>query len=274
MPNEEICKDDNPFGQTRGDVRILVAEDNITNQQVMMAILEKLGLRANVATNGIEVIQALETSSYDLVLMDVHMPEMDGLKATKKIRDPQSRVLDHHVVIIAMTALALQGDREKCLSAGMDDYVTKPVKLETLAAVLEKWLKPRAEAVQKTEEGGAGAFTPTEESPLIFDRATMLHNLMNDVNLAREVFEMFLRDMPSQIRDLKGYVATGDSSLVMQQAHKIRGAAATIGGGAMSALAAVMEQAGEDEDLAIVSAKMPELDAQFEALREAVNHEL
>ena len=111
----------------RGAIRILLAEDNITNQDVALGILEKLGLRADAVADGKEVVHALETLPYDLVLMDVQMPEMDGLEATQHVRDPHSAVLDHDIPIIAMTANAMQGDREKCLQAGMNDYVTKPI---------------------------------------------------------------------------------------------------------------------------------------------------
>ena len=120
--------------------RILLADDNITNQHVALGILEKLGLRADAVANGAEVVTALETLPYDLVLMDVQMPVMDGLEATRRIRDPQSTVRNHAVPIIAMTAHAMQGDQEACLQAGMNDYVSKPVTPQALAASLEKWL--------------------------------------------------------------------------------------------------------------------------------------
>lgn len=120
--------------------RILVAEDNIVNQQVAVGILKKLGFAAEVATNGIDALKALESIPFDLVLMDVQMPEMDGFEATRCIRDPKISVLNRKIPIIAMTAHAMQGDREKCLEAGMDDYVSKPVSIQALADVLDKWL--------------------------------------------------------------------------------------------------------------------------------------
>ena len=125
---------------TRGAYRILLAEDNITNQQVAVGILKKFGLRTDAVANGEEAVRSLTTLPYDLVFMDVQMPVMDGLEATRKIRDQQSPVLDHQVPIIAMTANAMRGDREKCLEAGMTDYVSKPVSPKALADVLDRWL--------------------------------------------------------------------------------------------------------------------------------------
>ncbi len=122
------------------NARILLAEDNITSQKVALGILNKLGLKVNAVANGLEVIENMKTIPYDLVFMDVQMPEMDGLEATRKIRDSQLSVLNHTVPIVAMTAFAMQGDREKCLEAGMSDYISKPVTPQALAAVLEKWL--------------------------------------------------------------------------------------------------------------------------------------
>ena len=121
-------------------VRILVAEDNVVNQKVALRILQKLGYRADAVADGREAVMALETIPYDLVLMDVQMPQMDGFEATGVIRDPASRVRNHHIPVIAMTAHAMKGDREKCLEAGMDDYVSKPVTALALNEILEKYL--------------------------------------------------------------------------------------------------------------------------------------
>ncbi len=131
-----------PPAPRRTNARILVAEDNIVNQEVALGILRKLGLQASVVENGAEVIDKLQGDHYDLVLMDVEMPEMDGLEATCRIRDPQSDVLDHQIPIIAMTAAAMQGDRDRCLASGMNGYVTKPISPQALSEVLNTWLPP------------------------------------------------------------------------------------------------------------------------------------
>lgn len=121
-------------------VRILLVEDHFINQKVALNILKKLGLHADVACNGLEALRSLETHSYDLVLMDVQMPKMDGMSATRQIRNPQSSVLNHHLPVIAMTAHAMQNDLDKCIQAGMNDCLTKPLSLQAMAALLDQWL--------------------------------------------------------------------------------------------------------------------------------------
>jgi len=129
-----------------GELQILLAEDNIINQKVALGYLRKLGLRADVVGTGVAAIEALATTSYDLVLMDLQMPEMGGLEATRLIRSPESTARNPQIPIIAMTANSMQGDQQKCLDAGMNDYIAKPVTPNSLAAVLENWLPRRASA--------------------------------------------------------------------------------------------------------------------------------
>ncbi|MDP3001421.1 MAG: PAS domain S-box protein, partial [Bryobacterales bacterium] len=153
--------------------RILVAEDNVVNQHVALGILKKLGLRADAVANGAEAVKALETIPYDLVLMDVQMPVMDGLDAAREIRNPESKVRNRVIPIIAMTAYAMQGDRERCVEAGMNDYVSKPVSWQALTEVLARWLP------KKSDE-----------------------SVMHDEALAQVVTEGFLGDIPRQIEAL------------------------------------------------------------------------
>lgn len=133
--------------------RVLVAEDNAVNQIVVQSLIEKLGYHADVVASGREAIAALQLLPYDIVLMDCQMPEMDGFEATLIIRDPSSKVLDHRIPVIAMTALAMQGDRERCLAAGMNDYVAKPIELKTLAQMLTRWLPGTTHPVEAPDHG-------------------------------------------------------------------------------------------------------------------------
>jgi CheY-like chemotaxis protein/HPt (histidine-containing phosphotransfer) domain-containing protein len=144
-------------------IRILLAEDNAINRKVALKTLEKMGYRADAVSNGVEAVQALASRSYDLVLMDVQMPELDGMEATRRIRDPQSAVRDHAVPVIALTAHAMAGDREACLAAGMDDYLSKPIRPDELAAVLARWGK-------RTEEPGIASGRPSGDGPASGDR--------------------------------------------------------------------------------------------------------
>jgi len=255
----------------RGAVRILLAEDNITNQDVALGILEKLGLRADAVADGKEVLHALETLPYDLVLMDVQMPEMDGLEATRRIRDPHSLVLDHEIPIIAMTANAMQGDREKCLQAGMNDYVSKPIMPHVLAEALDKWL-PRGTAASLKLTPRDSTVGKTDNPPaVVFDRAGMMARLMGDEALALKVIEGFLDDMPKQIETLKQCLNAGDKEGAVRQAHTIKGASAAVGGEAMRAVAYEMEKAGRTGDLHACGACVSNLDNQFARLRKALN---
>ena len=258
----------------RGSVRVLLAEDNITNQQVALGILDKLGLRADAVANGAEAVRALETLPYDVVLMDVQMPEMDGFEATRRIRDPRSAVRRHDIPIIAMTAHALRGDRERCLEAGMDDYVTKPVNPAALADALLKWL-PGPElgaAPAEPEPPSAEPDPPATAEPTVpvFDRQGMVARLMDDEELAAAVAQGFLADMPRQIEALRASLGAGDVTSAVHQAHTIKGAAANVGGEALRAVALEMEKAGAGASAEAVAALLPALDGAFADLRLAM----
>jgi PAS domain S-box-containing protein len=255
----------------RGIVRILLAEDNITNQDVALGILKKLGLRADAVANGAEAVKALEIIPYDLVLMDVQMPEMDGLDATRHIRNPQSAVQNHQIPIIAMTAHTMQGDREKCLEAGMNDYVSKPIFPQVLAEALDKWLPKETATTKEQTPGKVGnglkPFPTGQESEApVFDKAGMMARMMDDEDFARTMVEVFLKDLPMEIETLRGCLKAGDSSGAERQAHSIKGASANAGGEALRAVAIEMEKAGKAGDLGAVTARLPELETQFARL--------
>jgi CheY-like chemotaxis protein/HPt (histidine-containing phosphotransfer) domain-containing protein len=256
----------------RGAVRILLAEDNITNQQVALGILKKLGLHADAVVDGVGAIASLETLPYDLVLMDVQMPEMDGFEATRRIRDPESSVLNHRVPIVAMTAHAMQGDRERCLEAGMDDYVTKPISPTALAEVLDRWL-PRDPVVPAAHTPAAPEAGPHSTSPTgpVYDRAGLMTRLMGDEVLARAVVDGFLEDAPRQIEALRVCLRAGDAPGAIRQAHTIKGASATVGGDVLCAVAREMERLATSGDLEAAREHLPDLESAFGRLRDAMS---
>jgi len=248
----------------RRKVRILLAEDNIVNQKVALKVLEKLGYRADAAANGLEAVEALGTLPYDLVLMDVQMPEMDGFEATAAVRDPQSAVHNHAIPVIAMTAHAMKGDREKCLERGMDDYVSKPVRAQELLECIERHLGDLAEAPSKSAE----APRPTDEA--VFDPSALLEALDGDEEVAQEVLAMFFEDAPRQVQTLKHAVEQEDAAVVERQGHSLKGAAANVGAGCLRDCAARLEELGRSGDLRDVAAALDRLDAEFELLRRHV----
>lgn len=246
-------------------VRILLAEDSVINQKVALSILGKLGYRADAVANGQEAVKALGMIPYDVVLMDCQMPEMNGYQATAEIRDSNSEVFDHKVPVIAMTANAMQGDREKCLQAGMDDYLSKPVKPQELSDMLEKWIVKKGSFQQ--EETTVRNIASEKD---VFDRNGFLDRLMGDEDLAQTLMAGFLEDIPRQIEMLKGYLDADDAAGVENQAHIIKGASANVGGEALRAVAFDIEKTGKASDLGAAKASMAELEAQFDRLKEAM----
>jgi PAS domain S-box-containing protein len=246
----------------RARFRILLAEDNITNQKVALGVLGNLGFHADVAANGQEAITLLETLPYDLILMDVQMPEMDGFTATQHIRAGKTKASNANLPIIALTAHAITGYRERCLKAGMNDYLTKPINPQVLAETLDKWL---ANPGQPTESNRPlpKESDSTEPRP-IFDRQSLMDRL--GTALAEKIIAVFLDDMPVQLTILKEYIDQAKVDEAGKQSHKIKGAALAVCGMAMGATAFTMEKAGKSGRQEELAALLPELNRQFKLL--------
>jgi len=195
---------------------------------------------------------------------------MDGLEATRVIRDPGSAVLDHTIPIIAMTAHAMQGDRERCIAAGMNDYVTKPVVPQALAEALRRWLPGQGALFARSTSEPSPQPSDTPPSPPVFDRAGMMDRLEGDEELAEMVIESFLDDIPRQLQALRELLAAGDVRTAQRQAHTIKGAAGNVGAEALRAVAAETELALRAGALQAAGAHLQSLQDQFDRLRQAV----
>lgn len=253
--------------------RILLVEDNITNQQVALGFLKKMGLTADAAANGREALEALRTLPYDLVLMDVEMPEMDGLEATRRIRDPRSTVLNRNIPVIAMTAYAMPEDRARCFEAGVNDYISKPVSLLILGRILGKWLG-KASAVDEEGKSATGDRSEPETPPRpeteVLNCAYLMEQLKEDKELITAIFREFLEDIPQRIGALQQSLDAGDLATGKQQAHAIKGAASAIGGAALQELAAEIEKAGQDGNLERMRTLAERLGMAMNMLKQAI----
>ena len=248
----------NSFSPGQGRARILLAEDNPTNQRVALGLLHNLGLSADAVDNGRAALAALERQDYDLVLMDVQMPGMDGLTATQAIRDRKTTVRDHAVPIIAMTAHAMSGDRERCLAAGMNDYLTKPVSGQTLAQVLHRWLPA---PTTETEEAEAKRKCLTPSSTKIFDPADLLDRMMDDRELACSVLHWFLDDAPKCLDHLREALCQGDVETLGRRAHSLNGLAANAGAPRLRDRAEQLEAAANRQELENIAVLLPQSEA-------------
>jgi PAS domain S-box-containing protein len=259
--------------------RILLAEDKRTNRQVALGMLRKLGLQVEAVADGAEAVEAFVKNPYDLVLMDVQMPEMDGFEATRRIRalSPESA---GRVPIVAMTAYAMRGDREKCLDAGMDDYISKPISVETLCDVLKKWISPKTGEIRSCDGESAGEDAvddavhkaDQDDSSTVFDRAGMLARLMNDEELAGSVAAEFLEEFPVEVGALRKSLEKNDLASATRLAHTIKSGAASVCGERLRSVAFEMEKAGRSNDIEAMRRRMDVLEREFILLQEAMMH--
>ncbi len=261
--------------------RILLVEDNEINRMVAMGILKKMQLVVDSAQNGAEALEALSRDTYDLVLMDCQMPVMDGYEATRRIRKNGMMEFEKNggapssasIPVIAMTAHAMLGDREKCMEAGMDDYIAKPVSPEDLEDLLEKWLMKKSAPASSSALALAPAerFTAKEVSDVVvFNRAALMERAMGDLELARAMRDAFDVGMPKQIEALRSALDEGNLPLVLRAAHTIKGASANLSGESLRAAAFSVESAAKNNDLETARKRMVDVDQQFSLLQAAM----
>jgi len=239
--------------------RILIAEDNAVNQKVAVGLLRKFGYAADVVSDGREAVAASARESYDIILMDCQMPEMDGYEATAEIRRREGE--NKHTTIIAMTANALEGDREKCLAAGMDDYVRKPVKAEELKAALERW---NGKEMQKPD---ASADAPPCAAVQNAVDLTVLASFSDEFqeegeeDFVVELIDLFLRDTPLRIEAIKEATINSDTQALRREAHNLKGSCANLGIRQMASLSSELEEDGHRKES--IEAILARLEGEF-----------
>jgi CheY-like chemotaxis protein/HPt (histidine-containing phosphotransfer) domain-containing protein len=286
------------------DCHVLLAEDNPVNQIVGQTMLESIGCSVELVSNGLEAVEALSKNSYDLVFMDCQMPEMDGYRAARFIREREDaqRSEDNgklsHVPIIALTAHALQGDREKCLSAGMDDYIPKPFGKDQLRAVLQKWLdgkKNYKKKVMVSSSDGEGmpcaplqantqslpdSTSASEQSP---SQSVIDQNVLDNIralqeegkeDLLNKIITIFLNDSPERLKELRKAVNTGDAPSINRIAHTIKSSCANLGAMKISSLFKAMEALGRKNSIEQAPELLSQIEIEFKAVEAALRAEL
>lgn len=263
-----VCKTDGASVSARLPLRILVADDNAINQKVAVRILQQLGYAPTVAGNGREAVAAIERQPFDLVLMDVMMPELDGLEATKLIRQRQAGGghpnFQAPITIVAMTAHAMTGDREKCLAAGMDDYLSKPVRPKDIRDMIEKWGGKNSPPTMESREIPAGP--PAAEPPV--DMARMNDLTDGNADNLRELVELYLTQTHKQFGQLQEAIAAGNADAVRRVAHSCAGASATLGMTQLVPLLRDLERLGASGTLTGAASICDSALAEFGRIRE------
>jgi len=250
----------------------LLVEDNPANQLVGTKLLERLGYDVDVAGDGYEAVSAFASRHYDVVLMDCQMPGMDGYDASRRIRGDEAP--DQRTPIVALTAGASNGDRERCLAAGMDDYITKPVRPETLAAVLRRWTVPVRHERGSEDFAAMAAITPTRDSArnvIDPDRWEMLcHMAAGDDELLATLVASFLGEAPARLEGLAAATAAGDAEQLRQLSHALRGSSATMGADNLAQLCGELEHAACDGVPASSAVMVDAIAAEMELVRVAL----
>ncbi|MFP5274929.1 response regulator [Coleofasciculus sp.] len=264
-------------------LRILLAEDNQVNQQVALHLLQRMGYRADVAGNGLEVLEALRRQPYDVVFMDVQMPEMDGLEASRRIcqewLDLNGDTQSKRPRIIAMTANAMVGDREMCLEAGMDDYISKPIRIEELVEALKKACRDvkveRLEDPREIPVKHLNDTTPSDSAkavgldvsnkpvfdPVIFQQ---LREMLNQEDVLAEVIKRYLEDAPKLLQNLSDALTQGQTELLQRTAHTLKSSSAMVGATRLAHLCQELEAKAESNTVEVKAVLVSQINAEYE----------
>lgn len=266
------------------NTRILLVEDNRVNQMVAKGILKDLDLELDIAANGIEALDSLKVAPddapYTLVLMDCQMPEMDGYETSQNIRAGNAGERYRQIPIIAMTANAMQGDREKCIDAGMNDYLSKPINSERIHAKLTEWIKgdvlentqtsavSKESSADKEKAADRDEKTTAEENTIVWDKSSALKRVKGKVKRLLPLIELFLEDMPAQINELEKAIMSFEVEEVRLTAHTIKGVAANLSALRLQGIAAHLERKAKKGSLDFASQTYGQLVLAYEQLKQ------
>ncbi|HLJ57256.1 MAG TPA: response regulator, partial [Chthonomonadaceae bacterium] len=261
----------------RRSLRVLLAEDNPVNQRLARRLLEKRGHRPTVVCNGAEALAAAQREPFDLILMDVQMPEMDGFEATAAIRAMERRS-GRHTPIVAMTAHAMKGDRDRCLAAGMDAYVSKPLIVDDLFRTVDTLIAadptagplPGAGSHVESAPPESGEAAPSDAGPPPFDRVEALDRVEGDLEILREVVRLFLDDAPNTLAEIADAIAGRNAHRLERSAHSLKGAVGSLAARAAFDAALRLETAGRAADFAMARFAHPELVREIARLERAL----
>ncbi|MCL4692596.1 MAG: response regulator [Candidatus Hydrogenedentes bacterium] len=244
--------------------RILVAEDNPINQKVALRVIEKLGYRADAVANGMEAVSAVKRLPYDLILMDGQMPEMDGIEATRIIRQGESGA-KRRIPIVALTAHAMQGDRDRYIAAGMDDYLAKPLQPRELAEMIERYVGDGTTVPEiPKERPGKGSRKP------VFNRRALLARLDNDTELFDELVQVFLADCDAQFGRMRSALSQRDATSLSRLAHTLKGSALNVEAGDIADSARTLEASAAKQDWELVDAALKDVELALQKFKSVI----
>lgn len=255
------------------NVNMLLVEDNPVNQKMTEAMLKKAGFHIDIAENGKKAVEAVEGKNYDVIFMDIQMPEMDGFEATKAIRSIEKT--DKRNIIIAMTAHAMPGDREKCIKAGMDDYISKPIEPKELFDIIKKRIKPKIEGDEKVHSNAVlkGDAQPElqqqkageEDSPVDMKKA--MSRVGNDMAFYKEMVNEFVNYVPEKLNLISDGIKAGDFDAIQKNAHNIKGAAGNLSAVRLYSLSLELENKGKAKNISGAEDLVAELKREMERLK-------
>lgn len=263
LPSPAPVSSPEKFPRRASSLRILLAEDNAVNRQLATRLLEKRGHSVVAVNDGRQALEAVEREKFHLVLMDVQMPEMDGLEATRMIRKKEKST-GEHLPVVAVTAHVMKGDREKCIEAGSDDYVSKPIQAEELYSVIDRLHKPSLDSNSSHPDAEAASLAPP------FVTGELLEHVQGDRELLADIIRLFRAEVALLLRELREAAESGDAPAISRASHTLKGSIGNFGSGPAYLAAKKMDEIARTGDAAAAGALLPQLAAEIERLQIAL----